>query len=153
AFAQATVDRLDGSYPAALGKNLAGYQRLFAFPLERYLWFQTLLLWGLWLLLVTGGLFIAVEMAAKGGALCRDLTELFARRLPRPGALAAAAVLLLWPLLLPLGPVWLLLYWSLLLWGYASLSERAVLVVLWVLLGSAPFLVSEQRRRVAVTLS
>ena len=60
------------------------------------------------------------------------------------------AVVLLWPLALPSGLLWLPLFWSLLLWTYLSASERVVLVALWLLVGAAPLVVTEQRRQVAV---
>jgi tetratricopeptide (TPR) repeat protein len=153
AFAAATVDRLEGSYHLALYHLLSGYQRLFWLPLERHLWLQSLVLWILCLLLATGGLFIAVQMATKGGALYRDLTNLLTDRLSGSAGLAAAVVILLWPLVLPYGPLWFLLYWSVLLWGYASTSERGVLVALWLLLGFSPLLVEAERRELALELS
>lgn len=153
AFAEATVDRLEGRYLGSLGALTRGYLRLFSLSLERYLWLQNLLVWGVSLLLLTGGLFIALQMAVKGGALWEDLVGFFSRRLPRPAALAAAAAVLLWPLLLPSGLLWLPLFWSVLLWGYSSASERSVLVALWLLAGVAPVLITAQSRRVAVTLS
>jgi tetratricopeptide (TPR) repeat protein len=157
AFAAAAVDRVAGRWPAVFLHLGQGYARLFDLPLERYLWLQELALWTLCLLLATGGLFIAAQMATKGGALYHDLAGFLARRLPRRlprgVTLGLGAVLLLWPLALPAGPVFVLLYWSVLLWGYASSSERTILVALWLLLGGAPFLVSEQRRQVAVALS
>jgi tetratricopeptide (TPR) repeat protein len=153
AFAEATVDRLEGRYPGALGALVRGYLRLFSLPLERYLWLQDLLVWAASLLLLAGGLFIAVQMAVKGGAVWEDLAGLFSRRLPRPAALAATAAVFLWPLLLPSGLLWLPLFWSVLLWGYSSASERSVLAALWLLVGFAPILVTAQSRSVAVTLS
>src|SRR6185369_11434753 len=107
AFAEASVDRLEGHAVRSLGDLLRGYLRLFGLPLERYLWMQDMLVWSVSLLLLSGGLFIAVQMAVKGKALWEDLLELFSRRLPRPAALAVAAAVLLWPLLLPSGLLWL----------------------------------------------
>ncbi len=158
-FAAAAVDRVEGRWPAAFGHLVQGYARLFGLPLERYLWLEQLGLWSLVLLLATGGLFVAVQMATKGGALLRDLADLVARGLPREAAwarqasLALAVLLLLWPLALRGGPIWLLLFWSVILWGYGSGSERTLLVALWLLLGGAPFLISAARRQVAVALS
>jgi tetratricopeptide (TPR) repeat protein len=153
AFAEATVDWQQGSYFKAFADRLRAYPRLFAHPLERYLWLQDLLIWVLALLLVTGGLFLALQMLAKGASLYRDLADLFARRLSRTTALSAAVLALVWPLALPYGVLWLPLYWSLLLWGYASVSERAVLIALWLLLGISPTLLDVQRRHLAVALS
>ncbi len=153
AFAEAEVDRLQGNYLGYAAARLKGYPRIFLHALERDLWLQDLLLWVLILLLVTGGLFLAVQMLTKGTSLFQDLVDLFGRRLPRPAAYGLAGVALLWPLAFPQGPLWLILYASVLLWGYASTSERAVMIALWLLLGAAPQLVELQRRQVAVALS
>jgi Tfp pilus assembly protein PilF len=153
AFAEAKVDFLEGNYLGAAAARLRGYPRLFNNPFELYLWLQDLLLWALFVLLVTGGLFLAVQMLTKGTSLFQDLVDLFGRKLPRPVAVALAGAALLWPLFLPHGAIWLPLYASVLLWGYASGSERAVIISLWLLLGAAPQLVELQRQRVAVALS
>jgi len=153
AFAEATVDRLQGNWLGAAAARLRAYPRLFTHPLERYLWFQDLLFWALALLLVTGGLFIALQMLTKGTALFQDLADLLGRKLPRPAALALAGAALLWPLALPYGLIWLPIYWSVLLWGYAAPSERVVMIVLWLLLGAAPQLLELQRQRLSVALS
>lgn len=152
-FAAAAVARREGNWGTMATETARGYMRLFGLPLERYLWLQDLLIWTLTLLLVAGGLFVAVQMAAKGGELVRDMAGLFGRWMPGPAAMAVTAVLLLWPLALPSGLLWLPIFWSLLLWTYASASERAVLVLLWILVGVAPLVVTQQRRQVAVTLS
>jgi tetratricopeptide (TPR) repeat protein len=153
AFAEAKVDWLQGNYLGAVAARLRAYPRIFLHPLERYLWLLDLLFWVLILLLVTGGLFLAVQMLTKGTSLFEDLADLFGRKLPRPVAYLLAGVALLWPLALPYGPIWLVLYASVLLWGYASASERAVMIALWLLVGAAPLLVELQRRQVAVALS
>lgn len=153
AFADAALARREGRYGRVFSSTVKGYARLFGLPLERYLWLQSLLIWGLTLLLLAGVLFIAVQMAAKGGELYQGMTGLFGRWMPRPAAVAVTALVLLWPLALPSGLLWLALFWSLLLWTYCSGSERLVLVGLWLLVGAAPLLVTEQRRQVAVTLS
>jgi tetratricopeptide (TPR) repeat protein len=152
-FARMTVARLEGDYLGVLGAFARSGARLFAMPLERYLWLQDLLIWTLCLLVLTGALFVALQMTTKGRALFHDLSGLFERRLPRPVALVLATLVLAWPVVLPFAPLWLTLYWSVLLWGYASASERAVLIALWLLVGVAPLLLVEQQRRVAVTLS
>lgn len=153
AFAEARVNRLEGNYFGVLSSQLSGFLRIFGAPLERYLWLHDLLIWGLCLLLLTGALFIAVQMVSKGGVLFEDLVSMFSRRLPRGAAVAATVVLLLLPLALPSGLLWLPLFWSVLLWAYSSGSERAVLVTLWLVAGAAPVLVSSQSREVAVRLS
>ncbi len=60
---------------------------------------------------------------------------------------------LLWPLALPGGPLWLLLYWSALLWGYESPSERWATAGVWLLAGCVPWIAAIEQQRVAVALS
>jgi tetratricopeptide (TPR) repeat protein len=153
AFATAAVARLEGNYARAFSALASGAVRLFSLPLERYLWLQSLLLWALTLLLLTGALFVGALMATRGAALFHDLAALGARRLPRPVAVGTALVFLCWPLLLPAGPLWLAVFWSILLWGYASVSERTLLVSLWLLLAASPVVVAQQRRQVSLALS
>lgn len=153
AFAEAYVDRREGQYFGAFTAMLRGAGRIFGAPLERYLFLHGLLMWGLWLLLLTGALFIAVQMVSKGGVLFQDLAAMFSRRLPRPAAVTATILLLLFPLALPSGLLWLPLFWSVLLWAYSSWSERAVLLTLWFLIGASPVLIASQSREMAVRLS
>jgi len=111
AFAEAYVDRQQGNYLGAVGATLRGFVRIFGAPLERYLWLHDLLVWSLCLLLITGALFIAVQMVSKGGVLFEDLVAMFARRLPRGVATVATVLVLLFPLALPSGLLWLPLSW------------------------------------------
>lgn len=153
AFAEASVAQAAGAYPRAAAALARAYPRLLLLPLERYLWLQDLLVWSLYLLLVTGGLFVGALMATRGGGLFHDLSRWLGRRLPRGVAAALTTAALLWPLALPGRLTWLLLLWSLLLWGYCSASERVVLAGLWLLLGASPLLIAAQKRAVAVRLS
>lgn len=153
AFAEAYVDGREGKYFGAATAMFRGAGRIFGAPLERYLFLRGLLMWGLWLLLLTGALFIAVQMVSKGGVLFEDLVAMFSRRLPRPAAVTATVVLLLFPLALPSGLLWLPLFWSVLLWAYSSWSERGVLLTLWLLAGASPVLIASQSKDVAVRLS
>ncbi len=153
AFAESAVNWAQGDLVGTVTARLRAYPRLLAHPLERYLWLQDLLIWLLALLLVTGGLFLAVQLLTKGASLYQDLADLFGRRLARPVALVAAGLALVWPLFLPHGALWLPVYWSILLWGYATASERVVLTALWLLLGVSPLLLDAQRRHMAMALS
>jgi len=153
AFAKAYVDRRQGSYFGALGAMLGGMVRIFGAPLERYLFVHGLIMWGLCLFLLTGALFIAIQMVSKGGVLFQDLVAMFSRRFPRMVAIAATVLLLLFPLALPSGLLWLPLFWSVLLWAYSTWSERAVLLCLWLLVGASPILIASQSREVGVRLS
>jgi len=72
AFAAATVDRLQGDWAGAAKAWLSAYPRLFAYPLERYLWLQNLVVWLHVLILVSGWSFddvsaIYIQLAMTDG--------------------------------------------------------------------------------------
>lgn len=153
AFATATVARLEGRYATAVAASVRAWWRVAARPAERRLLLHAAALYALFVLVMSGVLFVAVEMVSRGRGLVDELAQLSGRSVPRAVALPLAVAVLVWPLALPHGVVWLALYWSVLLWGYGSTSERAVLVGLWLLFGLAPVVISEQRLRVEVALS
>lgn len=147
-FAQSKVAWRGGDYPTAVTSLARGYGALVQSPRTRSLWLDNLSLWALLSLLVSGGFFVGLLMATKGGSLFYDLARLYSPPLGRAAADGATLLLLLWPLALPNGLIWLLLWWSVLLWGYGSNSERAVLIVGWLLIGAAPVLLAQQQRSV-----
>jgi tetratricopeptide (TPR) repeat protein len=146
AFAAAQVARSQGRFLSALGRYLAGYGRLLQFKPERRLWIQNGISWLIFSAMVTAALYLILLIGLRGYVVALDLTELFARILPSPLAWALTALLLLGPLLLPYGPLWFLVLWSILLWGYGSQQERIVLVVVWLVAGAVPLVVEEQQR-------
>ena len=151
-FAAATVERLEGNYPGVVTSSIAGYAAIWALPLERAVWLHNIVLWLLYTLFVAGGLFVAVQMATKGGALFYDLTAMISPPMaPSAGALVAV-LLLVWPLLLPSGLLWLAVYWSVLLWGYGSTSEKIILTLIWLSLGASSLALSWQRQAVGIHL-
>ena len=153
AFAAARVAAAEGRFLAAAAWTAKAYARLARHPVLRRVWLHDALVW-LWTALVAAGvLCLALLMATRGRRLVGDLAALLGRRLPRPLALVAAVLLLVWPAALPGGPAWLALYWTVLLWAYLSVSERAVVAALLLLAGAAPLLLGAQGRRVAVAVS
>jgi len=142
-----------GSYLSAFGWYAEAFLRLRDSPLDRVLLGVGLANWALAVLLIAAVLFLLLEIAVHGSAVYGDLHRLLARRLSRPVAHAGCAVLLLWPLLLPAGPLWLLLFWSALLWSYGSSSERAVTIALWLLACFGPVYSATRQRQVVLDLS
>jgi tetratricopeptide (TPR) repeat protein len=152
AFGRAVVEWEARRYPQAVWQQLIGYRRLIdAAP--RGLVTQNLLLAGLAVVLLAAACFVLLQLASKGPALYWALASRLGSGMPGPVAHLLAFVLLLWPLALPGGLLWVLLYWSVLLWGFGSISERVVMVALWGLVGATPFLVASQQQRVAVMLT
>ncbi len=116
----------------------------------------TLANFGLWMLatlLVAGVVFVAVIMATRGQQLVARLFGWLDPHMPSWACYILTLLLLLWPLLLPAGPMVLIVYWAILLWGHGARFERWVLAGLLLLLGLAPLLVNEQRKRLGVSLS
>ncbi len=153
AFAAARVEAAARRPLAAVTQAARGYLRTFGMPLERTLWLANLALWAAASLLVAGAAFVVVLMATRGQRLLAAVLKLLEAQFSRPTTYVLSALLLAWPVLLPDGFFWLLLYWSVLLWSYGSRAERALLLVVWVVMAATPGLVNELRRRVAVRLS
>ncbi len=153
AFARSRVERLDGRWALAARSWVDGWVRLARLPLERRLWLDDALLWLLCSLLLAAALFVLAELALHGAPLLEELRGRLARHVPPWGAAVAALLVLFWPLALPGGLVWGLLYVSVWLWGRVGRSERVVLALLWLLAGAVPLAVAAQRDRTAVELS
>lgn len=156
AFAAAEVARLSGDWPAMIVAEARGYARLPRAVLERRIALLDLAVWALASLLVACALFVLLAMALRGPALARDLGRAIGGRFRglRGAALTAVVVVaLFWPLALPSGFLWLLLYWSFLLWGYLARAERAVVVFAWLAVAATPTLVTEIDGRAENSLS
>lgn len=152
-FAAARVARASGDWGAFLGHIVSGERKKLAAPVEGELAYYNLRLWLLYTLLISVGLYIVVMMMAEGGALFYDLARLMSPPLGRGTADVLTIVLLIWPVVLPSGFLWLALYWSVLLWAYATTREKVVLVLAWIALGLAPQLVAQQQQQARMTLS
>lgn len=104
-------------------------------------------------LLFAGGLFVALHVAHRGPRVLRDLRRFLELILPVPLALAVACALVVWPLALPSGLLWLAAYWAIFLWSDATWSERLVLSLFLLLVWLSPPFFSELERRRPVEVS
>ncbi|MDX1630929.1 MAG: tetratricopeptide repeat protein [Thermoanaerobaculia bacterium] len=147
-LARETGDRL-----GAVIHQLRAIQRLFGIQSYRFLWWRNLLLGILAVVLLAGAFFTVTLLARLGPPLMSAIRKNLQGRIPGPMGHLGAAVILLWPLVLPHGVAWALLYWSVLLWAVASRSQRVVLGLVWIVLGATPLLLSMQLRQVQVALS
>jgi tetratricopeptide (TPR) repeat protein len=153
AFAAGSVARLERRYGIALKSYLAGVLRIARVPLQRRILVADLVRWALVFLCLSALAFVVLEMSTRGSELYHDLAQFIGKSLPAVFAFLLVTVLLLWPILLPSGLLWLTLYWSVLLWGYGSRLERLAMVVCWLFLGSLSVIVSEHGRRVEMAVS
>jgi tetratricopeptide (TPR) repeat protein len=152
-FARAAVDRHEGHYPSMLWSELNGYRRMFSVPLYRRLTAENLLVWALAAVILSGVLFVALQLCVHGVSLIDDIAEVVSRRRPVTTAYLAALVVFILPVLVPAAWVVLPIYWAILLFPYARRTERAVIATVGVVLIATPFLLNAQARRVAVELS
>jgi len=151
-FARATVMGRRGDYLRAVTSTFNGYLQLVRLEPTRTALLQGGVLWLILVLLVSGALFVIIQMAVKGVGLIEDLRRPFAA-LPLPLALVLVVVAMLWPLLFPGGGLWLLLYWAVLLFGYCAASERVVLAALLLATGVAPVILRSQQGAMELVMS
>lgn len=137
AFADAAVARRQGDWMRAVASTASGFRRLLGGPSGRALGARATL-WALLAMILAALAFVAVEALARGGRLYGDLLRRFGARLPDPAAHASVLLILLAPLALPGGVVWIALVWSALLWTYGATSERIAFAAVWLTLGTAP---------------
>lgn len=150
-FAAAAIARQQGDYVEMLLYSVAGWLRLFKLPLERTLLLSNASFWLLTSLLLAGAAFVALLLVDRGRELAGKLRRI---GLPQGAAGTVSLVLvLLLPAVLPSGLLWVVLLVSILLWAHASVSERVVLVGLWLLAGAMPLVMSFQNQRAQLALA
>jgi tetratricopeptide (TPR) repeat protein len=84
-----------------------------------------------------------------GRSATHDFREVLGRRL-RGGSVTVFAVALLFlPIFLWLGPLWLMFYWFILFFGYASVAERGLIVLMTILLALVPIALDFEANSIA----
>ncbi|HEY6066849.1 MAG TPA: tetratricopeptide repeat protein [Thermoanaerobaculia bacterium] len=97
--------------------------------------------------LIAGAIAVGLALLLKYfRRIWHDLVEAAGRPFGPRAAKPIAFLLLLLPLFLTLGPVWLLLYWTVLAFAYSSRSERWVLAFALFVLGMAPIAIEAVAR-------
>lgn len=152
AFAEARVAALQGNYLSAAGRYVGGLRRALEAPQTRVILLNNAGVWATTVLSLSGLLLVGVFMFSRGTQLYLDLFRYFSRFVPAVASHLLSLVLLSWPLLLPAGVLWTAIYWSVLLWPYGGRFERALLIGIWLFIGSLPTLLAEQNRRVGLAL-
>lgn len=110
------------------------------------------ILWGAYTLLLAGALFVAVQMASKGPRVLSMVGGVLGG-LQGPVAVLAGIAALLWPVVLPNGVMWLLLYWVVLLWTWCALQERVVFALSLLALGLTPIALDVEEQHVQLASS
>ncbi|HKO54286.1 MAG TPA: tetratricopeptide repeat protein, partial [Thermoanaerobaculia bacterium] len=98
---------------------------------------------------LTAALFAIALFMRYGRAMGHDFRELLGERLHGGSVSVLGFALLFLPLFLWLGPMWLVLYWFAIFFGYAAHAERVFIIVLSVLLAILPIAVDFAASRMA----
>lgn len=127
-------------YAQALPATLKGYARVFTSYRSRLLTRSDTIIVLVATLGITAIIFALALFIRYGRSMAHDFREILAARF-RGGAITVLAfALLLAPIFLWLGPVWLVFYWFILFFGYATPVERGLIALMGLLLAGAPIL-------------
>lgn len=94
-------------------------------------------------------IFALMLFLRYGRPAAHDFREMFSRRMHGGVATVIAFAILFLPLFLWLGPVWLVLYWFVLFFGYASKREKIAIVVMLLVLALLPVITDRAAYRTA----
>ncbi len=88
------------------------------------------------------GIIFSIALFIRyGRAMAHDFREALARRIHGGSVSVLAFALLFLPIFLWLGPMWLIFYWFAIFFGYANARERALILILGLLLAALPLAV------------
>lgn len=98
---------------------------------------------------VTAIIFAIALFIRYGRSMAHDLREMLGTLMSGGSVSVLAFALLLLPLFLWLGPMWLLFYWAAIFFGYAGRAERIAIVVLLLLVAILPIAVDASSHWIA----
>lgn len=149
AFARADAAADGRNWAAAVPQAFRGFTAILTSYRSRLLSRSDFVVVGIVALLVVSAFFALALFIRYGGAMAHDFREILGQRV-RGGAVTVLAFALLFlPLFIWLGPMWLLFYWFIIFFGYANGGERAMILILTILLASAPIILDEVANWVA----
>lgn len=149
AFALAERARDQKNWSSALQFILAGFTKLFgnyrALVLSRSDAAITLCL----AFVLTAAIFAIVLFFRYFRAAAHDFREILSRRFRGGSVTVLAFALLFLPIFFWLGPLWLMLYWFVIFFGYAVFAERVAIIVLLLLTAVTPVILDYTANEIA----
>lgn len=152
-FASARIAWRQHRFAAAVEQGVRGYVRVLHQPLERRLGLLGLAVAILWSLEVGLCLLVLALAALRGPGFLAAVWAAWREPLSPPMAGLTLTVVSLWPILLPGRALALLMWWSLLLWGFCRKRERVLILVFWLLVGALPLALQPIRSHAELALS
>ena len=145
--ADAAADAKD--WLTAVNKAASGYVNTFRDYRSRLVGRSDMFIVGLLALFVTAAIFSIALFIRHGRAAAHDFREILGTLLTGGSVTVLAVALLFLPIFFWLGPAWLLVYWMIIFFGYANGIERALIILLSLLVGAAPIVLDLVANRVA----
>ena len=138
AFARADRAADRRQYAQALPATFGGYAKVFSNYRSRLLSRSDLLIVLIAALALTAIVFAIALFVRYGRSMAHDFREMLGARFHGGSVTVLGFALLFLPIFLWLGPVWLLFYWFIIFFGYATPVERIVILLLVLLIAAAP---------------
>ncbi len=138
AFMRADAAAGGKAWGAAIANVVRGFGNTFRNERSRLLGRADILITILLAISLTAGIFGLSLFVRYGRAMAHDFREILGGWMHGGAVSVLAFALLFLPVFLWLGPVWLVFYWFIIFYGYAKPVERVLIVVLTLLIGTAP---------------
>ncbi|HEX3580394.1 MAG TPA: tetratricopeptide repeat protein, partial [Thermoanaerobaculia bacterium] len=139
-FSAAERARTQGNWPKVFQESLTGFVRVFKNYRTRLLSQVDLLIAATLALALTAAIFAIALFIRYAHSMGHDFRELLATRLHGGSVSVLAFALLFLPLFLWLSPVWLVLYWFIIFFGYANKIERALIILFTLVIAALPIM-------------
>jgi tetratricopeptide (TPR) repeat protein len=149
AFSNADRARDRGNWPRALSSAFSGFARLFTNYRTSILSRCDLLVAVAVALALTAAIFSVSLFIRYGRSMAHDFREILGTRIHGGAVSVLAFALLFLPIFLWLSPVWVVLYWFVIFFGYANKTERATIIVLALVLAALPVAVDAVATKMA----
>lgn len=99
--------------------------------------------------ILTASLFAIILFLRYARSMAHDFREILGQRIRGGSVTVLAFALLFLPLFLWLGPVWLMLYWFVIFFGYANVTERVLIIIAALVIAAAPLVLDVVANEVA----
>jgi tetratricopeptide (TPR) repeat protein len=141
AFKEADIAARQNDWAAAIRLALQGYTRAAGNYRSGVLGRADLLIVAALALAVTAIVFAIALFIRYGRSAAHDFRETVSTRFRGGSVTVLAFALLILPVFLWLGPMWLVFYWFAIFFGYAGIGERIAIVIILLLVALTPILI------------
>jgi tetratricopeptide (TPR) repeat protein len=149
AFSEADRAARTSGWASAVPLALQGFVRVFRNVRANLLTQADLLYVAAMALALTTIIFSLTLFIRYGRSMAHDFREILSTRMSGGSVTVLAFALIMLPLFLWLGPMWLLFYWPAIFFPYAGRAERVVIVLLMLLVAAMPVAIDASSHRVA----